>query len=177
MHMSLRTRDTRQRAKLLMDAFTEALLGIFALRIPPVQDAVRFSMPGVTVKSSYEGEHLNIATERLIDEIRTSGPEIKTVVGQVTAAFVASMWDLLKTHAHYDVIANKPEVQFFRHLRNACGHDGKWNFIELKHPAIWRDKELTLEHIGQEVFDGLLIHGDVVLLFIDIDLKYFEQPQ
>lgn len=160
-----------------MDAFTEALFGIFALRLPPVQNAVKVFMPEVTVRSSYEGQHINLIAHRIVDEISISGPEIKTVVNQITAAFVAAMWDLLKTHAHYEVIANKPEIQFFRHLRNACGHDGKWNFTELKHTAVWRDKLLTLDHAGQDVFEGLLKHGDVVLLFIDIDMKYFEHEK
>jgi len=167
--MSPKTRDTRTRARLLAHAFTETLVGIFALRLPQVQHAVKTITPQMKVESSYEGPHCII-----VSEIYTSGPEIITTINQVTAVFVAGMWDLLTTHAHYELIAHEPDIQFFRHLRNACGHDGKWNFKELKRPAIWRDKELTLEHIGQEAFGGLLKHGDVWLLFIDIDMKYFE---
>jgi hypothetical protein len=79
------------------------------------------------------------------------------------------------SHVHYDSIATNPDIQFFRHLRNACGHDGRWNFNELKHPAIWRDKELHMNLVGSVVFGGLLKHGDVVFLFTDIDKKCFEQ--
>jgi hypothetical protein len=46
---------------------------------------------------------------------------------------------------------------------------------ELKHPAIWRDKELHMNLVGSVVFGGLLKHGDVVLLFTDIDQKCFER--
>jgi hypothetical protein len=173
--MSLKTRDTRTRARLLAHAFTETLVGIFALRIPQVQHAVKTTAPQMTVISSYEGQHCILDAHRIVSEIYTSGPEIITTINQVTAVYVAAMWDLLTTHAHYDVIAHEPDIQFFRHLRNACGHDGKWNFKQLKQPAIWRDKELKLEHIGQEAFGGLLKHGDVLLLFIDVDMKYFEQ--
>lgn len=68
-------------------------------------------------------------------------------------------------------------LQFFRHLRNACGHTGNWNFQELKHPAQWRDKRLMLEHIGQPVFGEFFKHGDLALLVLDIDKRYFEtQP-
>jgi hypothetical protein len=56
------------------------------------------------------------------------------------------MWDTLISHANYDAISTRAEVQFFRHFRNACGHDGSWNFLELKYRAAWRDKELGLEH-------------------------------
>lgn len=173
--MPSKSRDTRTRAQLLINAYIEALVGIFALRLPPVQSAVTTLAPVMTVMSSYEGQHCNLEAHRIVTEISTSGPELQTTINQVTSAFVAAMWDTLTMHAHYDLIATKPEIQFFRHLRNACGHDGKWNFTELKYPAVWRDKELTVEHSGKEIFNCLLKHGDIVLLFTDIDLKYFEQ--
>ena len=53
--------------------------------------------------------------------------------------------------------------------------DGQWNFAELKHPAEWRDKKLTMADHGKSAFDSYFKTGDVVLLFIDIDRKYFEQ--
>lgn len=173
--MPQKSRDTRLRAQLLVNAFIEALVGIFALRLPPVQTAVSTLAPVMTVLSSYEGQHCNLEAHRIVCEISTFGPELQTTINQVTSAFVAAMWDTLTMHANYDLIATMPEIQFFRHLRNACGHDGNWNFTELKYPAVWRDKVLTQEHSGQKVFNGLLKHGDIVLLFKDIDLKYFEQ--
>jgi hypothetical protein len=160
---------------LITNAYIEALVGVFALRLKPVQDIVSEHAPEMSVMSSYEGEHIILQAQRIISEISTSGPELAATINQVTSAFVATMWDIITTHTHYESIALMPEIQFFRHLRNACGHDGKWNFKELKYPASWRDKELLLTHSGSEVFNGLLKHGDVVLLFTDIDLKYFEQ--
>jgi len=173
--MQTKSRDTRKRAQLLVNAYIEALVGVFALRFPTVQFTVRAHAPEMTIMSSYEGEHVNLLSQKVVDEIHSTGAELTTTVNQITSAFVAAMWDTLTSHAHYDAIATKPEVQFFRHLRNACGHDGNWNFSELKHSAKWRDKELKLEHSGSPVFNGLLKHGDVVLLFMDIDRKYFEQ--
>lgn len=173
--MTTKLRDTRIRAELLIHAFIEALTGIFALRLQPVQAAIRMHDPEMTVMSSYEGEHINLDAQSVVDEISSNGPKLIITINQITAVFVSAMWDTLTSHANYDSIATKPEIQFFRHLRNACGHDGKWNYRELKHPAVWRDKELQLAHSGEAVFNGLLKHGDVVLLFIDIDKKYFEQ--
>jgi len=128
------------------------------------------------VESSFEGEHINLNSEAIVDACEWSGPKIMTCIDQLTGAFVAAMWDTLKSHSNYAAISTMPEIQFFRHLRNACGHDGKWNFTVLNHPAVWRDKELKQEHSGSKVFGGMLKHGDVVLLVIDIDRKYFNSP-
>jgi len=173
--MSNKSRDPRNRARLLLDAYIESLVGIFALRLPTVRDAVILQAPKITVESSYNGEHVNLHADVVVQEVQTSGPAISATVDQITSAFVAAMWDTLLSHAHYDSIATNPEIQFFRHLRNACGHNGRWNFSDLRHPAIWRDKKLRMEHVGEQVFGKLLKHGDVVLLFTDIDRKYFEQ--
>jgi len=159
----------------LTDAYLEVLVGLFSLRIPAVQNAVRSLEAEMVVQSSYNGEHIILQSRRIVDEARTSGAEIVAAMNQATAAFVTLMWDLLKNHANYERISIEPEIQFFRHLRNACGHNGLWNFTKLKHPARWRDKELTMRHRNLPVFKSLLKHGDVILLFIDIDLKYFAQ--
>jgi len=129
----------------------------------------------MTIKSSYDGEHINLHADAVVAELKLSGPSIVTTIDQISAVFVAATWDTLTSHAHYDVIATNPDIQFLRHLRNACGHNGRWNFSELKHPAIWRDKELRMNHVGLVAFGGLLKHGDVMLLLTDIDMKYFEQ--
>lgn len=169
-----KSRDTRTKARLLIDAYIEALVGLIALRLESVKDAVHADAPEMSVLSSYEGEHLNLQAARVVDELTTSGAELKTAVEILTSAFVASMWDLLKSYSHYEKISTQPEIQFFRHLRNACGHDGEWNFSELKNPAEWRDKKLAMTDVGKRVFDSYLKTGDVMLLFIDIDRKYFE---
>jgi len=158
--MSTRSRDTRTRARLLIDAFIESLVGLFALRLEPVKVAVRSHAPEMSVLSSYEGEHINLQAAQVVDALTTSSAELKTAIEILTAAFVAAMWDLLKPHAHYDKISTKPEIQFLRHLRNACG----------------RDKRLTMADAGKIAFAANLKIGDVVLLFIDIDRQYFEQP-
>jgi hypothetical protein len=171
--MSTATTDTRAEATLLINAFIEALVGLFALRLDPVKDVVRTHAPEMTVMSSYDGEHVNLAARAIVDGVSTSGPEILSAVDQTTRAFVAAMWGLLTTHARYPQVATEPEIQFLRHLRNACGHNGRWNFTELKHLASWRTKSLALTDSGQLVFGGVLKHGDVTLLFMDIDRKYF----
>lgn len=173
--MPSKSRDTRPRAQLLLNAYIEALVGVFALRLPTVGHAVKSHAPQMTIESSYDGEHVNLHAAAIVSDMKRSGPSITTTIDQITAAFVAAMWDTLTSHAHYDAISTKPDIQFFRHLRNACGHDGRWNFKDLKHPAVWRDKKLDMSLVNTPVIGGILKHGDVVLLFIDIDKKYFER--
>lgn len=173
--MNTKSRDTRTRARILIDAYIETFVGLFALRLEPVKAAVRSHAPEMPVLSSYEVEHINLRAGHIVDTLTTSSSELKTAVEILTTAFVAAMWDLLKSHAHYDKISIEPDIQFLRHLRNACGHDGNWYFTELKNPAEWRDKRLTMADVGKNAFDGNLKAGDVVLLFIDIDRKNFEQ--
>lgn len=166
--------DTRSDARLLIDAYSESLVGVFALRLPGVADTVRTLAPKMTVESSYDGEHVNLHAAEIVSDVALSGPTIRATIDQISRAFAASMWELLKSHAHFVEIEAEPDIQFFRHVRNACGHDGRWNFPELKRPAVWRDKQLTLAEIGAPVFGGLLKHGDLMLLMIDIDRKYFQ---
>jgi hypothetical protein len=171
----MKSRDSRIRSQLLLNAYVESLVGAFALHLPGVGDIVRAHAPLITVDSSYPSEPLNLHADAVINDLVRSGPRMTTLVDQITAAFIAGMWDILQFHAHYEQIATNPDVQFFRHLRNACGHDGSWNFGYLKHRAAWRDKELLSEQSGLKVFGGLLKHGDVMLLMKDIDSKYFDQ--
>ncbi len=173
--MSTKSRDTRTRARLLIDAYIEALVGLFTLRLEPVKAAVRSHAPEMSVLSSFEGEHVNLQAASVVNTLTNSSAELKIAVEILTAAFVAAMWELLKSHAHYDQISTEPDIQFLRHLRHACGHDGKWNFTELKNPAEWGNKRLTMADTGSSAFGKKLKTGDVVLLFTDIDRKYFEQ--
>ena len=174
--MTTKSLDTRARAKRLMSAYVDSLVGIFSLRLPGVSQIVRAHAPTMGVKSSYPGEDINLHAADVVDRCSTSGSELFESVNQITAVFVAAMWDLLRSHASYDSISTAPEVQFLKHLRNACSHDGRWNFTTLAHPAVWRDKQLTLQQRGEPAFGSLLNHGDPMLLFMDIDRKYFEQP-
>ena len=172
---TLKSTDTRRESTLLINAFTEALVGLFALRLEAVQETVRTQSPQMTVLSSYDGEHVNLDARLIVNTVGLGGPELSSAVSQTIRAFVAAMWDLLFNHSGYTQVATEPEIQFFRHLRNACGHNGRWNFTELKHVAAWRNRSLVLADNGMEVFGGKLMHGDVLLLFVDINNKYFSK--
>jgi len=172
--MNSKSRDTTVRSKLLVDAYVESLVGIFSLRVPGVGPTICSMAPEMVVESSFSRSHLILDTKRVLERIARSGTALATTFDQITMAFVAAMWDTLTSHAHYAAISTKPDVQFFRHLRNACAHGGRWNLNSLKYQAQWRTKQLSMAYQGEVVFGGLLKHGDVIQIFTDIDKTYFE---
>jgi hypothetical protein len=172
--MTNKSNDTRRETLLLVNALLESLVGVFALRLPDVQAAIRTQAPTMSVDSSYEGSHLILEAAALVNKIKLNGDEIHITVNQIFQVFAVAMWHSLMSHRRYDSIATEPDIQFFKHVRNAAGHDGKWNFKDLRHVARWRDKELTMAHVGQQAFGDFFMHGDLMLLVLDIDKKYFE---
>jgi hypothetical protein len=170
----MRTKDTRSATQAISDAYYEALVGIFSLRLPDVKEIVLRAAPTVVLKSSYPGEDILLDTKVILSALSTHGDQIRHSVTQLNRIFVAAMWDTLTAHENYDAIATKPEIQFFRHIRNACAHGGRFNFQSLPYPARWRERSLTIEHRGVEVFPGFLKDGDLLLLFADIGCTYFE---
>lgn len=72
-----------------------------------------------------------------------------------------------------------PIWQFFRHIRNASAHRGKFSFNtnEPTKEAKWQNIEITKELDGADLFissenKGLIYAGDVLLLLLDIEEQY-----
>lgn len=172
--------DTRYLTQEIIDAYLDMLCGAMTLRIPYVQDYVIKEVPEFVLISSYPSQNLVIDGIQLITEIKNEGSSnaksLSKAINQINKIFISSMWDTLKSHKTYQKISKEPEIQFFRHIRNACAHNNVLVFNELKHPAKWRDREISLIDNGKEIFPEFLKGGDVMLLMIDIDTKFFEQP-
>jgi hypothetical protein len=166
--------DTRNMTQAITDAYFEALVGIFSLRLPEVKEIVLRAAPTVVVESSYHGQSLILDTAKILADAHLSGPQIQQSVTQLNRVFVAAMWDTLTMHSNYNAIATKPEIQLFRHIRNACAHGGSFNFKSLPHPAYWRERFLTVAHHNTRVFPDFIKDGDLILLFADIGQNYFE---
>ncbi len=64
-----------------------------------------------------------------------------------------------------------PELEFFRHLRNAASHGGVWTFRgdEPSRPAEWRGRKLTKSLEGKRLFDADLKPGDLLVLLSDVE--------
>jgi hypothetical protein len=114
----------------------------------------------------------------IIGEIKAQGliapKNLRTAFSEINKIFLVSAWEILKDTKTYNAIATKPDIQFLRHVRNGCAHN-KFNFTDLKHPAKWRDKKITMALIGTAVFPSFIKDGDPILLLIDINNKYYNR--
>lgn len=171
--------DTRFLTMPVIAAYLETLVGLFALRMPPVQGSIRRAMsPGVSISTSFGAEEsLIIPIAGMIDALEKEGfTELESFPRALRLAnrmFLSAMWDGLRQHRRFREIKHEPEVQFFRHVRNACAHDGRLNHRNLRYPAMWRDKEITVAMRGAPVFPDLLRDGDPVLLVVDVNNRFF----
>ena len=109
----MRTKDTRSATQAISDAYYEALVGIFSLRLPDVKEIVLRTAPTVVLKSSYPGQDILLDTNGILADLSTQGDQIRHSVTQLNRIFVAAMWDTLTVHENYEAIATKPEIQFF----------------------------------------------------------------
>jgi len=171
--------DTSLIARETIDAYLEMVLGIMTLRISQVQDFLIPNFPEASIKSSYQHEDLIIKVVDVLNDFKKEGlKDVKSLQNsfrQVNRMFLLAMWDILFSHKTYDSIANKPDIQFFRHIRNGCAHNNKLNFAAIDKIAKWRDKEITDSDKNKSVFPDMLKDGDPILLVIDINNNYFHR--
>jgi hypothetical protein len=177
--LSVKPDDTRFLTAQITDAYLEMTLGIMVLRIPQIQDLLIPNIPEAVVTTSYFDNHENLVinAKRILEELKAEGltnvRSLQNSFRQVNRIFILSMWDILTEHRRFDAISTEPEIQFFRHVRNACAHDGTLNFEELKHPARWRDKQITETMRGINLFPDIMKDGDPFLLVLDVNNKFF----
>ena len=64
-----------------------------------------------------------------------------------------------------------PELEFFRHVRNAASHGGTWNFKsgEPRRTAKWRGREITRDLQDQPIWAANLKPGDLLVLLWDVE--------
>jgi hypothetical protein len=69
---------------------------------------------------------------------------------------------------------DKTSIQFFRHIRNGCAHENRFNITSpLTKPASWRDKRIAVTLHKTPVIPDFLADGDAFLLISDVDAEYF----
>lgn len=94
------------------------------------------------------------------------------LAGTMNQAVVA-LWDLLPKPKPDD-----PEMQFFRHYRNAIAHGDRWHFdgSEPRHPARFRHLEVTRDLEGQRASFDTVAPGLFVQL-LDYLVERFDPSQ
>lgn len=160
----------------MCDAYLELALGAITLRYPSVQEKLDRAST-LTIKSSYENQDVILRIGGILEEIRKQGwvgpKNLRTAFTELNRMFLISMWAVLQETQTYPSIATQPIIQFFRHVRNASAHGGKFNFASLQHRAEWRGKAITQSQMGQDLFPNFLMDGDVLLLVIDVNASFY----
>jgi len=160
----------------MCDAYLELALGAIALRYPPVQEPLARAST-LNIKSSFENQDVILRIEKILAEIEKQGligpKNLRTAFSELNRMFLVSMWGILQDTQTFPSISTQPVIQFFRHVRNACAHNGRFNFTSVQHKAKWRDKEITPSQSGQELFPKFLMDGDVLLLVLDVNAHFY----
>ncbi|MFA6256810.1 MAG: hypothetical protein WCT29_00690 [Candidatus Paceibacterota bacterium] len=116
----------------------------------------------VTLKTSF-GEDISTYLEEL------PTPSDKDF-NQISARILINgCYEIFKESSIKEITSSEV-VEFFRHIRNASSHKGKFIFKkdEPRKKAKWRELEITRDLNGSDLFDFIAI-GDVILLLQDID--------
>jgi hypothetical protein len=103
---------------------------------------------------------------------------------ELTHMTILTSWEKI---IHFNL--SGPVFEFFRHIRNASAHDGKFNFYkkvlspngELLKIAKWRDFEIKSSYKNMNLLiktkddnDGFFDQGDVVEFLLDFEKHYPE---
>ncbi len=167
----------------ILDAFIDIYFATLIIRHPNVHPCLETSTPGVQIESSYikngEKQDLCIQTLEMIKSYKEEGfdspQNLRNSFNQINSMFLISMWALLCEKSKFNDIRNRPDVQFFRHVRNASAHSNTFNYSQLNIEAVWRDKRLSMDLSGTKLFPDYLKDADPFLLILDINNNYFER--
>lgn len=81
------------------------------------------------------------------------------------------------TSSEYNKHKDEPHWLFFRYIRNAAAHGGRFNFTVSIKEAQWNDIVIDKSLQDSKLFktnkhDGLLNLGDAILFLLDIEKEY-----
>lgn len=154
--------------------------------LTPVFDAEHYPAFLQGVGGEYRGKVWPTMTVDLGDAVgrfRTGILDASTAESQLCCMLANAAWEAARfkrKHPSWD----KPEVQFFRHVRNAASHGNRWSFEEPKGsrpgtpdlPAAWRGFELDHTRKGRDnplqhlaCFGRSLSSADLLRLLLDVE--------
>jgi hypothetical protein len=154
--------------------------------LTPVFDAEHYPAFLQGVGGEYRGMVWPTMTVDLGDAVgrfRTGILDASTAEIQLCCMLANAAWEAARfasKHPSWD----KPEVQFFRHVRNAASHGNRWSFKEPSGrrpgtpdlPAAWRGLELDHTRKGRDnplqhlaCFGRSLSSADLLRLLLDVE--------
>lgn len=96
-----------------------------------------------------------------VDQIRSNNQFNIEYMGLLLQTAFMNIGDELSRHSYFD---KTPELEFFRHIRNALGHGNKFNCLgnEPVRPAAFRGRSLSRALNGKPVFFDFIGSGDAL---------------
>lgn len=113
------------------------------------------------LKNDNDGQSTPLYSKTLIDYYRI---------------FTIAIMDTIREESAFSSLLSTPELQFFRHLRNASAHSNRfyWGSGSSRArtieglPIVWRGKEINEGLENSQVYMDFLKPGDIFLLLSDI---------
>jgi hypothetical protein len=104
----------------------------------------------------------------LVDQLRSNSSFNIEYMGLLVQTVFLNVGDELARHSYFD---RTPELEYFRHIRNALGHGNKFHFTgkEPVRPASFRGRMLSSALNGQSVVFEYMGPGDAMDLLDHIE--------
>lgn len=142
---------------------------LYALHmIPAVQQSVQFKLSGAITLKTSQGELITT----YLHELPQLDEEEMDVIGRKMYQLSAQ----ILLNDCYEIAIKKAKnpnselMEFFRHIRNACAHNGHFFITKnVSRMAKWRDKEIAKELNGLPLFNFIAI-GDCLLFLRDVEV-------
>ncbi|KUO18411.1 hypothetical protein AQJ91_25595 [Streptomyces dysideae] len=129
---------------------------------------------------SQTGKPIDVVISEIEEEIYEHGHYLHlSALTTPLRMLILSCYEVVKDE--YD--SNDTEWQFFRHVRNAAAHNGKFDIRSTpQHPVKWSSKEITAVMHGTPLFhdtdrtQSFLLPGDILRLLRDIEARVQPLP-
>jgi hypothetical protein len=104
----------------------------------------------------------------MVDQLRANNQFNIEYMGLLLQTAFLNIGDELARNSYFD---KTPELEFFRHVRNAVGHGNKFSFSRSEpiRPAAFRGRSISRTLHGQPVFFEFLGPGDALDLLDHIE--------
>jgi hypothetical protein len=111
--------------------------------------------------------HAHVDLEAAIDAIRAGALGANAAVENLCCMLAVTAWEA----SGFDASNPDPAVQVLRHMRNAAGHDNRWQFStgQPKLPAKWDKFDLVPSMHGGHCFGGAVMPGDLLRLLSHLE--------
>ncbi|UPA22898.1 hypothetical protein K8942_01640 [Candidatus Peribacteria bacterium] len=141
---------------------------LYALHmIPAVQQSVQHKLSGAITLQTSQGEQITTYLHELPildkDKMDLIGKKLYQLSAQI---LLGDCYEIALSRAKD---SNSEIMDFFRHIRNACAHNGRFLITKnINRLAKWRDKEIDKKLDGTPLFDFFAV-GDALLFLRDVE--------